>query len=235
MVKKAPNTASPLAPAKLEPFDWDAYYKRVDESITAAEHHLEISVGTISSIATEPDFIATVKAYAVVEPFLNDLIATWPPKTLAFGVLPMPLPSQSDNFRSFVTALPISGNSGKLKLAEGLGLLSDWQISFVLALARIRNRYAHNVKNMHRSLGEMLAEEQEHNARIVKHLTGLGLKLPLPAGWPDRMLRLFMYHRLADFLAQALHILRPPPAPEGGILRAFFEKEAKNKSVSQEQ
>jgi hypothetical protein len=35
--------------------------------------------GTISSIPNDPDFIATVKTYAVVEPILNELIASRPP------------------------------------------------------------------------------------------------------------------------------------------------------------
>jgi hypothetical protein len=40
---------------------------------------LEVPAGTISSIPNDPDFIATVKMYAVVEPILNELIASRPP------------------------------------------------------------------------------------------------------------------------------------------------------------
>jgi hypothetical protein len=49
----------------------------------------------------------------------------------------------------------MSGRTGKLKLAEGLDLLAEHQIDFIEAVTRVRNRYAHNVKNMHRSLAEI--------------------------------------------------------------------------------
>src|SRR5258708_38459205 len=79
----------PEKPSK-EPFDvwWPKYIDRVDESVKAAEQYLEVPAGTISSIRTEPDFIAIVKAYAVVEPMLNDLIVVERPRrTPIFGGL----------------------------------------------------------------------------------------------------------------------------------------------------
>ena len=125
-----------LLPAP-EPFNvwWPKYLERVNESAADAEHHLKIPAGTISSIPTEPDFIATVKAYAVVQPLLNDLIATWPPQVLGLGMFADL--ERNENFRTFVTALNMSGNTGKLKLAEGLGLLTKSQIPFIQALARV--------------------------------------------------------------------------------------------------
>src|SRR5262245_60839288 len=64
-----------------EPFEvwWPKYLARVKESAESAERHLEVPAGTISSIPNEPDFIATVKTYAVIEPILNELIAQNPP------------------------------------------------------------------------------------------------------------------------------------------------------------
>jgi len=72
-----PKQAIPVG----EPFDvwWPKYIKRVNESVTAAEQYLEVPTGTISSIQADPDFIATVKTYAVIEPMLNDLISARPP------------------------------------------------------------------------------------------------------------------------------------------------------------
>jgi hypothetical protein len=120
----------------------------------------------------------------------------------------------------------MSGNTGKVKLAEGLGLLTDWQIQFIEALARIRNRYAHNVKNMHRSLMEMLTEEQQNNHRIVAQLTGLPANLPADFDSPigNLSLKFLMYYRLTDFLANALHTLRPPPPEPGGLLVGLMER-----------
>ena len=59
---------------------WRNYQAEVHKSVLAAEQHLEVPAGTISSIPNDPDFIATVKMYAVVEPILNELIASRPPQ-----------------------------------------------------------------------------------------------------------------------------------------------------------
>jgi hypothetical protein len=198
----------------------EAWLARVNESIVAAEQHLEVPAGTISSIPNDPDFIATVKMYAVIEPILNDLIASWQSQTPSFGALPSLLDFEQtarENFRAFVAALNIGGPTGKLELAKGLGLLAQDRIAFIRAVARVRNRYAHNVKNMHRSLADIVTEEQRTNGRIVEHLTGINL--PLSPDPEDRnlFLKLSMYLRLAFYLSDALQTLRPPPPPEGGI------------------
>jgi hypothetical protein len=215
----AMTSETPPPAAAPEPFDvwWPRYLKRVDDSALAAERHLEIPAGTISSIPNDPDFIATVKTYAVVEPLLNDLIASWPTQPFGFERFA----KQNENFRTFVTKLNISGNTGKLRLAEGLDLLPGWQVLFIQALARVRNRYAHNVKNMHRSLTEILTEEQQDNQRIVTQLTGMEVTQPWLVDNGNYYLKLLMYHNLTHFLAGALHTLRPPPQP-GGLLGALL-------------
>jgi hypothetical protein len=194
---------------------WRNYEAEVHKSVVAAEQYLEVPAGTIASIPNDPDFIATVKTYAVVEPILNELIASRPPQ----GTLPWLQPSQSEseNFRTFVTALNMEGRTGKLKLAEGMGLLTEDRIAFIRGVARVRNRYAHNVKNMHRLLTDILAEEQRNSGRIVEHLTGIKFPWVLAPSSND-FLKRFMYFRLADYLSEALHTLRPPPLPDSGLL-----------------
>jgi len=208
----------PNGPAQVNPSEeaevwWRNYEAEIHKSVVAAEQHLEVPAGTISSIPYDPDFIATVKVYAVVEPILNDLITSCPPWL-------RPPQSESEYFRTFVTALNMEGRAGKLKLAEGMVLLTESQIAFIRAVAQVRNRYAHNVKNMHRSLTDILTEEQRNSGRIVEHLTGI--KFPLSQSLDPKLrndlLKRFMYYRLADYLSNALHTLRPPPIPEGGLL-----------------
>jgi hypothetical protein len=203
---------------------WNNYLARLNESVVAAEQHLGVPTGTISSIPNDPDFIATVKMYAVIEPFLNDLIASWQSQTPHFvgGLGGIPSPSfdlgqtARENFRAFVTALNIGGRTGKLKLAKGLGLIAQDRVDFIDAVTQVRNRYGHNVKNMHRSLTDVVTELQRGNGQIVAHLTGINL-----AGGPpsSQVLKSFMYYQLADYLSDALHTLRPPPLPQsmGGI------------------
>jgi hypothetical protein len=197
------------------------FIARINQSVTEAEQHLEVPPSTISSIPYDPDFIATVKAYAVVEPMLNELIA----KQMTGPDVPgITTPGRDEIYASFVVSLNMSGRAGKLRLAEELGLLINERVVFIEALSRVRNRYAHNVKNMHRSLVEILTEEQQHNKQIVKNLTGFDLSLS--SSDDQTFLKLFMYYRLADYLADALQILRPPP-PSGGLLGALFTEPPK--------
>ena len=144
-----------------QPFEvwWSQYKEGVRKSVVDTEQHLGVPAGTISSIQTEPDFVAMVKTYAVIEPILNYVIGKHSPRAQHLGA-----PSeqeQDESFHSFVTALRMGrGSNSKIKLAEGLGLLKPHQIHFIQAVVDVRNRYAHNVKNLHRSLTEILTEEQ---------------------------------------------------------------------------
>jgi hypothetical protein len=115
----------------------------------------------------------------------------------------------------------MSGRSGKIRLAEGMGLLTQDQVRFIEAVSRIRNRYAHNVKNMPRPLTDMVAEELQGNGRVLAHLTGIQSEGFITSVLGSSGLRLFMYHRLADYLADALHTLRPPALPMGGLYGLF--------------
>jgi len=206
----AEDQAKPARAAEpKEPFDvwWPKYLARVADSVRAAEQHLEVPPGTISSIPSELDFIATVKTYAVIEPILNERIAAHRRGILGFELA-------DTAYRTFLTRMNIGGNTGKLALANALGLLTPWEIDFIDAVARIRNRYAHNVKNMHKSLTDILTEGQVKKGNIVAHITGMQIKLPLPLGLGNQHLKEFMYFQLADYLANALQTLRPPPLPK---------------------
>jgi hypothetical protein len=207
-----------LANATIEDLEvwWRGYRARVDSSVLDAEQHLGVPVGTISSIPGEPDFIAAMKVYAVIEPILNDLIAARPP---GMPVLGLTSGQQFEGYRSFVASLSAAGRGSKLKLAEALGLLAQHQVEFIKAVACVRNRYAHNIKNMPRSLPDILREEQQNNRRIVAHLTWLQITLPSVM---EGHCKVLMYYRLADYLAHALNTLRPPPLPDGGLIGALF-------------
>lgn len=109
-------------------------------------------------------------------------------------------------------------------------LITKDNFNFIAGLARIRNRYAHNVKNMHRSLKDILGEEQKNNKPIVEKVTGLeGITLP-DDYVANGTLKMFMYFRLADYLADALDTLRPPPIPAGvtGLLGSLLNIDAPN-------
>jgi hypothetical protein len=207
-----PSEHAPQATA-AEPFEWwPKYIADVNKSVRDAEQHLEVPPRTISSIPNDPDFIATVKTYAVIEPILNELITKCQPQLPPFAFALAPTPA---GYEDFVVSLNISGRSGKLKLALALGLLTNDRVLFIGAVAR--------VKNMHRSLGEILTEEQQSNKQIVKQLTGVDLTLS-----DEAIFKSFMYFQLAHYLAEALQTLRPPPLPTGGPLGALFSNPPPN-------
>jgi hypothetical protein len=98
---KQPDKERQAIPAD-EPFDvwWPKYLAKVQESVAAAENYLAVPPGTISSIESDQDYIATVKTYAVIDPILNDLILAHPPRPR----LPIPFvdPEPSAEYREFV-------------------------------------------------------------------------------------------------------------------------------------
>jgi len=84
---------------------------------------------------------------------------------------------------------------------------------------------------MHRSLVEILTEEQKHNKQIVRNLTGTDLSL---SSFVDQtFVKMLMYHRLAHYLAEALPILQPPPPPAGGLLDFVLTTEPPKASSSE--
>jgi hypothetical protein len=195
---------------------WREYRAEISEAVAEAERHLEVPEGTISSIETDSDFMAVVKAYAVAEPMLNQLIVA----RRHFAVDEL-------SYARFVTTLPMAGRSGKLQLAETMGVLSETERAFIGALSQVRNRYAHNIKNLHRALYELLSEEREHNGKIVDQLCGLdltGITIVLNEE-QNTSIKQMMYHTLADFLANSLNTIRPPPLPStatGGLFGGLF-------------
>jgi hypothetical protein len=74
-----------------------------------------------------------VKAYAVVEPMLNDLIVAVRPRRMPiFGGLAAALAytePADEGFQTFVAGLNIGGRVGKVALAKGLGLLKIRSVS----------------------------------------------------------------------------------------------------------
>jgi hypothetical protein len=72
---------------------------------------------------------------------------------------------------------------------------------------------------MHRTLAEILEEERQSNSNVLAHVIGYSGQLPEAA---KPQIRLLMYLRLSDYLADALHTLAPPPLPEGGLFGGLF-------------
>jgi hypothetical protein len=182
-------------------FNFEDALEKVHAHVRSAETYLEVPSGSIRSILTDSDFVAVIKSYAVVEPILNDML---------FGhVFQQSTDSSDDSLKAFVTALPNTGRTGKLTLLKRLGHLSIEYCNFIEALTRIRNRYAHNAKNMHRTLTDICKEESKNDAKLLSNLTIL---VKPNYDVPPELIRLLMYFKLGSFLGEALLHL-PSPVP----------------------
>lgn len=202
---------------------WAAYRARIDEEVATAEQHLGVSAGTIAGIQSEPDYLFIVKIYATLEPILNQLLAG----RLAFGrkitALPLLLggdivdgstAATDEELLEMVAAMPLEGRSGKLGLCAALGCLNPRQRRYISALARVRNRFAHNIRNMSLTLRDIAQKMYPVEGERKKLLLDL-------MGWQgdtehiDIIFALtgkeFIYTNMANLLADALHIMKPPP------------------------
>jgi hypothetical protein len=191
------------------------YKKELDGYIGQAEAHLDVPHGTIAAVETDPDHIAVLKIHATIEPLISEMLsvhimrAVEHPKVAFEGAEALDKTVRNLNYDS------------KRKLAVAFGLMSKRQSEFVDAIAQIRNRYAHHLKNMALpvlAVADKIASEGGDKKLPVK-LAGVISAEPLALSFGIRQ---FMYFQLANFLSDALHILRPPSPPSIlGILSAM--------------
>jgi hypothetical protein len=100
----------------------------------------------------------------------------------------------------------------KVKLAKNMGLLTDRQSEFVLAIYQARDFYAHNVKNLHLSIFEIIAKAKTKQPNMIFHLAALEVSPENEAYLRSTgNLKTFIYWNFAGFLSDALHVLQPPP------------------------
>jgi hypothetical protein len=96
----------------------------------------------MQDIQNENDWSFVIKAYALMETALGHLL------TEKLHVLGTSVGEKKEAIEDFVSRLPMSGRTGKIKLAESLGLTQKKFSSFVSLLGEIRNFYAHSIKNV---------------------------------------------------------------------------------------
>lgn len=201
---------------------WVAYRQQIEEEVATAERHLGVAEGTISSIQSEPDYLFVVKIYATIEPILNELLAG----RLALGrkIAPLSLllggdaagggAATDEELLAMMAAMPLDGRSGKLRLCGALGCLNPRQRCYISALARVRNRFAHNIRNVNLTLDDIaqkMCPRESDRKKLFLDLMGW-------QGSAEYINIIFaltgkemIYVNMANFLADALHIMKPPP------------------------
>ena len=71
----------------------------------------------------------------------------------------------------FVDSLPMSGRSSLLKLLESAGCPADTR-GFLESTRRVRNAYAHNIKNINLSLLDLVLDRKDPSY-LLKHLSAI--------------------------------------------------------------
>jgi len=198
--------------------DWADYLRRIDDELRVAEEHLSVPPGAISGIQNEPEYLFIVKVFAALEPIINELLAarlTFARK-INMQALLGELSGEAatpEKLPEIVAPMPLGGRPGKLELCAALGCLTRRQQRYVSAVARVRNRYAHNIRNMHLSIHEIVRKlARDEPSRVQLYTDLIGSETKAQAELVFALLgKQMIYVNMANFLADALQIIKPPP------------------------
>lgn len=173
----------------------------ITKRLMATEKRLDLPAKTLVKIAGEPDSLALIKMTATIEPVLNDLIEH--EFSLSGGGLGgMPPSERFSGVVEFARGLPLGGGkSGKLQFALALGAIDQSDMDFVESLSRIRNRYAHHVRNSERSLKEMWREEAQKGG--AKFNERLFYRVPIVDDPEPMQIKMLVVWAFSEFLNRA--------------------------------
>ena len=176
--------------------------------IAQAEAHLDVEHGTIADVIKDGDYLAILKIHATIEPLINELLKENITRVLTHPKINFP---GADALAKFV----LGGNlDAKRKLAVKSELIDPRQSDFIRNVADVRNRYAHNIKNISLSISEIAQKisPKDNGAAILTSLTALTKP-------PDHAIRIFLYWSFAYLLSVVIKGIKPPEWKGGtGIL-----------------
>jgi len=182
--------------------------RQIHASLEEAEDHLGVRRGTLTSIQADGDFMFVMKMTTTMEPLLNDALRG----EIKGGLKKLKAEHEGANALAEFVA-DAYDTARKLKLAAKLGIIQDRRLGFCRTLFELRNRYAHHASNMHLSIWEIISTkfpaDQRKNA--FSNLT-YGEKIDdVAPGFHNSQLRLGSFYQFADFVADALRVLKPTP------------------------
>jgi hypothetical protein len=174
-----------------------------DEKIAEAEAHLGVVHGTLADVAHDSDYLAILKIHATIEPLLNELLEENITRALKHPKVNFP---GGDTLAEFVLARNLDD---KRKLAVRCELISPSRSDFIRHIANVRNRYAHNIKNIPLSIFEMAIKlsPKDGGVSILKSLYGL---VTVPSFIGDAFMRPLLYWNFAFLLSDVIKAIKPP-------------------------
>lgn len=212
------GTSDEGAPAR----EFETFVKTIYERLQVSELRLQLPAGTLAHLHAEPDNSFVIKIIAAVEVIVNELIVhamTRPTGGLGGNTGKEVFGSAAD----FITErLQLDGRAGKLEYGRRLNVLTAKDIKYIQAVARIRNRYAHNIRNAGRSLIELTDEEHANNKNIFSDLTYgmVSSKSDLANG----LLKIFVTWAFSTFLHSAERRMIVAKGGLFGLLGLNFEE-----------
>ncbi len=190
------------------------YEEFLRKTFAEAEAVLELEPGTLADTNKDNDFLAIMKMSSTIEPLINQAL-----EAEIKSLRKLKVEHEGANALAKFVRDGRSRNE-RAKLAMQMGLLSDSRLKFVLSVYQLRDHYAHNVRNFHLDIFEIIKKIETDDAKIIFDLSGLDRKGKHGKILVAILLKTFVYQRFAGFLSDALHILKPPTLGFGGLLSA---------------
>lgn len=189
---------------------WRAYRERMDEWCRKAEEHMELAPGTITKIDSDPDYIGIIKIHAVIEPLLNEAMRNNVTRSFVHSKVNFPA---GDAISKHILALSIDK---KREISLSGEMITKKSSEFIYAISKLRNKYAHNIKNISKTTLSLTKELTKEDKGFVKKLLGTELEINDIAY--ALLGRELLVLNLGDFISQVMHIVSPPAFPPLGSL-----------------
>jgi len=187
--------------ALVDPKEFEAYLRKLEEKIEEAERHLDVPHGTLAYLHSDNDYVAILKVHATIEPLLNELLEKNVTRVLSHPKVNFP---GGDVLADFILKRNLDE---KRTLAVKFELIDEPNSRFVKAVSDVRNRYAHNIKNISLSIVDITKKlsPNDDGASVVKQICG-------STNTNDNArIRGLLYYRFARWLSVVLEGINPPP------------------------
>jgi hypothetical protein len=179
--------------------------RSADQKIAEAETHLGVAHGTLADVARDTDYLAILKIHATIEPLINELLEENITRVLKHPKVNFP---GGDTLAEFVVSRNLDD---KRKLAVKCELISQSRSDFIRHIANVRNRYAHNIKNIPLSIYEVAQKvsPKDNGATVLKSLYGLTDSTP-QSRLAHAFMRPLLYWNFAWLLSAMIQGIKPP-------------------------
>jgi hypothetical protein len=165
--------------------------------VIEAEAHLQLPSGFLRQLLAESDWSFVIKAHAVVEAAITQLLVA---------------ATRDPRLTSVFERLPLGGRTGKVAFVKAMGLIDDAAIRFATRLSEVRNRAVHDVRSLDFTFQDYIAgltpDKLKSFAFGIFPMTGPPNDVSQLKSWPDGLAKFTVFLGLTHVLIQSLLALR---------------------------